>query len=140
MGLKTSFRWIGERIKGFDMYGKTITFTYKGQDQFKTFIGGIVSIILFFVAIIYGVNLLNVMVNRNDTNSTINTVIEDLSVDSEVLNLGESNFQLAIAARYDNQISITENNPYFRLTVTQYSISRNGNEVQTNSESINYST
>ena len=33
------------RVSSFDMYGKPILLSFKGNDYFKTFVGGVMSII-----------------------------------------------------------------------------------------------
>ena len=132
MRLNTPFRYISESIKDFDVYGKTITFTYKGKDQYKTFIGGVISIIMLIIALLYGVNLFIIMIGRDNTNTTVSTIIKDLSNDSEVIELNKSKFQLAFSVTYNGLERITQNNSYFTIAFNQHSFdseNRNRSEI-----------
>ena len=44
MILKRPLIWLNNKIQRCDIYGKTVTFTYKGEDQYTTFIGGVTTI------------------------------------------------------------------------------------------------
>ena len=65
------------------------------------------------------------MVNRNDTNTSFNTVINDLSKDTEALNLTNSNFQFAIRVSNYATGSLTQNDSYFSINLKQYEITDN---------------
>jgi len=43
------------KFKSFDYFGQTVTFTYDGEDQFKTVLGASVSIVLMFILLAFGI-------------------------------------------------------------------------------------
>ena len=61
------------------------------------------------------------MVNRNDSNTSINTVINDLSNDTENLNIGKYNFPFAIRVTYEYGTgTFLQNNSYFSMNMKHY--------------------
>ena len=74
---------IHNTVKKFDLFSQKIMFTYKGDTSFSTFLGGFVSLIIFSIICIYSVFLLQVMVNRENSNSSKSTEVVDLIVHDE---------------------------------------------------------
>lgn len=66
-------------IKGRDSFSQQITFTYKGDASFTTFLGGVVSTIILVVMIIYAYSLAQVMFYRKGTNKSLSTTVVDLT-------------------------------------------------------------
>ena len=128
MIFKSGFKWLTKRVQSFDVYGRTITFTYKGHDQYNTFVGGVTSIVIMSIIFVYAVNLFTVMINRKDTNSTVNTVINDLSQDNNPLYLANSTFQLAISIEGDldgDSYYFLENDSLFSMSIETHYEERN---------------
>ncbi len=44
---------IAKVVKGFDIFGHEVKITYKGDSQFKTFFGGIMSMICMALVLAY---------------------------------------------------------------------------------------
>ena len=126
MVFQSTFRCITNYIKGYDSFGKTFTFTYKGEDQFKTFLGGFVSIIISMVLLVYYINLLIIMFNRGSSDTSVNNIIKDLSIDQDQLDLGNSNFQFAIRIANSTTGYFTQNDSYFSMSLKQYEVTENG--------------
>ena len=107
------------KIKSFDNYGKAITFTYKGEEQFQTFIGGVFSIIAFTILIAYSQLMVRIMLGRNDTNKSISKSVSNLYNDINELKLENTTFDFAFQF---SSLSYTDllNPDYFDLTLTQY--------------------
>ena len=74
---------IHKTVKKFDLFSKNIMFTYKGDTSFSTFLGGFVSIIIFSIIFVYSAFLFQVMVNRENSNSSKSTEVIDLTVHDE---------------------------------------------------------
>lgn len=51
-------------IRSFDIYGRTITFTYKGEERYSTILGGIISVIVSLMSIIYFGLLVKQLINH----------------------------------------------------------------------------
>ena len=50
------YKGMGKKVKSIDMFGKPIIFNYTKKDKnFKSFFGGVVSIILYLTIIAYGI-------------------------------------------------------------------------------------
>ena len=55
-------------IKSIDIFGESINFTTKNGDKnFKTWLGALMTLFLYFLVIIYSTKRLFVMINREDT-------------------------------------------------------------------------
>ena len=59
--------FLSKRVKANDFYGQQITFTYKGEDRYRTLIGGCASAFIKIILLIYGCALVTVVLNRSDT-------------------------------------------------------------------------
>ena len=92
--------WLNNKIRRCDIYGKTITFTYKGEDQYTTFIGGVTTIAIMFAMLTYTSGLLKTMIEYKGTNSSVNTIIKDLSNDTDPMILSPGNFEFLITIIY----------------------------------------
>ena len=57
-------------VRGKDEYGHPIVLNYKGDDTFKTLPGGILSILMQFLLIFYGLLRLNAMIEKVDWSIT----------------------------------------------------------------------
>ena len=75
--MKTATLWIHKLIKNKDMYGKQITFTYKGEETLKTFWGGILSLVIMTVLLISFCTNMYTLINRNDSQTYTKTVYKD---------------------------------------------------------------
>ena len=64
--------WINNRVKNTDRFATPIYLNYKGNSTYKTTIGGILSIIISIILIIYSIILFIKIVNKDG--SVINSV------------------------------------------------------------------
>jgi Na+/H+ antiporter NhaC len=94
MGLRKiasgAVRYVYGSVKGLDSFSSPIAFTYKGEDTFKTLIGGITSMLILSVMAIYAYSLTQVMLYRKDTNKSKSTKIVDLVNSTEIHYPGKS--------------------------------------------------
>ena len=64
-------------VKNKDIYGKKITFTYKGEGTLKTFWGGIMSLAIMAALLISFCTNMYTVVNRNNSQTYTKTVYKD---------------------------------------------------------------
>ena len=74
---------VHKSVKKLDIFSQKIMLTYKGEASFSTFLGGLVSIIIFLIIGIYGAYLLQIMINRQNSNNSLSTEVIDLSISDE---------------------------------------------------------
>ena len=76
------FNWVNNKVKKTDRFGVPILLNYKGENSYKTTIGGIWSIIINAILAAYSIVLLMQMINRDGSviNSTIK--VKNLMYDS----------------------------------------------------------
>ncbi|CAI2363351.1 unnamed protein product [Moneuplotes crassus] len=118
----TTLKFCIGRIRGLDMYPKTINFTYKGNEEFKTVIGGIISLGIHIIIIMYTLSLFNIMMANKNSSKSINTSVKNLREDTEIVNLENTTFQFAFTALIDDSpIDIAAFPQYFTPEVNMYS-------------------
>ncbi|CAI2384546.1 unnamed protein product [Moneuplotes crassus] len=88
-------------VKGVDMYPKTITFTFKGQEEFKTLFGGIISLIIKIVILLYTYQMISIMITNKNSSKNVNTTVQNILNDTDPINLTDTKFQFAIRATID---------------------------------------
>ncbi|CAI2385440.1 unnamed protein product [Moneuplotes crassus] len=127
-----------DRIKGFDMYPKVITFTYKGEDEFKTLFGGIISVIIKVILVLYTYMMVRIMLGRKDTSKSVNTVVHDILNDNDPISLKGTNFSFAFKVESDTDSSfypIDEPN-YFSILLQKYARNETTNSIDGKSVSF----
>ena len=70
-------------VKKFDLFSQNIMFTYKGESSFSTFLGGFVSLIILTIVAVYTGFLMQVMVNKQNSNNSLSTEVVDLTTHDE---------------------------------------------------------
>ena len=63
---KSVFEFISRTLKSRDRFATPVSLNYDGDTEFKTTIGGIVSVALFLFLIVYSALLLKQMINREN--------------------------------------------------------------------------
>ena len=85
LGVASKFcDFVRQSVRRFDLFSQKIMFTYKGESSFSTFLGGFVSLIILMVVAAYTGNLVQVMINRQNSNNSLSTEVVDLSTDSKL--------------------------------------------------------
>ncbi|CAI2377012.1 unnamed protein product [Moneuplotes crassus] len=113
--------FVTDRIKGFDMYPTSINFTFDGQEEFKTLIGGVVSIVIKVIIILYSYLMLRIMIERKNTQKSVNTVVTDILNDKSPVHLNTSDFSFAFNGiiEGDNSFDLLDN-PYVSVELFQW--------------------
>ena len=136
--MQAPLRWLNDKIRSKDIYGKSITFTYKGEEQYTTFIGGLTSIVIKFIIFVFGLSILLNMVNRKNTNSSVNRIINNIMEDTGIIDFEGSDFIFFLRIQYivnQTKIKATESNSFFNISVKhtkRTGIFFSGNMVQEN--------
>ena len=86
-------------IKSYDMFGSDIKFTYKGSEKFNTFIGGLVSLGITAVMIVYTYSLINTMINYGDSLKSTNRLVRNLVRNDNALLLNQTDFSFAFSIK-----------------------------------------
>eukprot|EP00347_Sterkiella_histriomuscorum_P017701 403348330 len=97
-GMKDSF-------KGFDWFGQTVQLTYKGEDQYKTLLGAVVSFILILVLTGYGAFKAYYLFSRFNPEITKISLLRDMSL-GEVIDPSSSEFDFAFGLNSELDPSI----------------------------------
>ena len=71
-------------LKNFDQYGEPINLTYKGNSKYNTHFGGIISLFVTVVLLLYSVFNLYRVVNFLGTETNTDVVLVDLSAVDEI--------------------------------------------------------
>ena len=75
--MKNLLLWIHHKIRNNDMYGKQITFTYKGEEKLKTFAGGILTMLISIALTVTFCTSMYTLINRNNSRTYTKTVLKD---------------------------------------------------------------
>ena len=67
------------RFKGLDYFGQNVTFTYNGEDQFKTTFGAAVSLVLIIILTAFSIFKFYYLVNRFNPSVLKTSFLRDLS-------------------------------------------------------------
>ncbi|CAI2360974.1 unnamed protein product [Moneuplotes crassus] len=111
--------FLRKSVKKTDFFPQQVSLTYKGNSSFQTFYGGVVSLAIIIMIISYSIRLLMVMFQRQQTNKTLNTIINDIQNDPPTYEINKDNFGFV----FTTQDSITNNRTYdpsyISVSVTQ---------------------
>ena len=105
-------------LRGMDIYGKSISLTYNGDDKYKTHIGGIASIICCSIIISYVVYLFYIMFTKRKTNISSSFLYTDVTKDVEILKPGLEGFDFAFDFKAGG-VDYLADESYFTFTLKQ---------------------
>ncbi|CAI2383311.1 unnamed protein product [Moneuplotes crassus] len=89
-------------VREIDSYGTPIPLHYRGDDKFKTYVGGSVTILVHLVLLSYASYLLAVMFRREDVTYNTSRVIRDLNQDLSDHKPAQHGFAIGIGFRWNN--------------------------------------
>ena len=90
----TSFSSLTKKVKSIDMFGSSIGFKINGQEQFKTFCGSCVTVLIIFTALFYSSNKYTNLWNRLDTKYQSSIDAKGIELDRN-FTLAELEFNIA---------------------------------------------
>ena len=129
------FIWFKNKIKGHDLYAKPITLFYKGNQELKSAYGGLISVLIKILIVVFACLLTRVIFTRGGTKKIANKIMYDLANDSTKHYIGKNNFKLAIGFHNFSggtpKVSIFDET-YFNVSVfVSHSKYENGTAVTT---------
>ena len=83
-------------IRSFDGFSRPILFTYKGEEEFNTNIGGVATIITSLLLLLYGGQQFLFLFLAPDYNETVTRNYQDFNTNTELLNLDTEQETVAI--------------------------------------------
>ena len=93
-------------------------FTYKGESQFSTSFGGLVSIVILSTVWVYFIMLMQTMINRGNSTFNISTEIMNLNLDKTQYHLFNNyGFSFGVALTDYNGSAIEVDPTYFTLSI-----------------------
>ena len=82
MVLSKLTKWTRNRVTEADSYASTVQMTFNGNKKFTTFYGGVVSLMIKTVIIMYAVLLTIRIFRRSDSEKLASTMVRDLTYDT----------------------------------------------------------
>lgn len=125
--------WVKQKIIQADQYPKTVKLFYKGNTEFKTSFGGIISLIIKILVIGYGMQLLVAVFQRSHSTKSVTKIVKDLSQDTTKHYVGKGTFAFALKMLGSNPERLLDST-YFSLSMSMSTILRPSN----GSESFTY--
>ena len=94
MGLEDSR--LVKLYKKWDMYGKTLTLTFDGEDTHYTIIGATITLMIVMFMLIYGIFQLETMFKKERTTINLKSTYTDLTRDYANVSLNDYGFDFAL--------------------------------------------
>ena len=132
--------WLKEKITLWDIYQKTITFTYNGRSSYQSFIGGSLSVLVQIAVTIIMVLSTITIFQRGKTSTSINTIAKDLTNDPENHYFTQNNqvyFGIKLIGPHPEKLL---DKTYLNLQIQQNGLENNSetNIVTSTSKTIDY--
>jgi hypothetical protein len=115
--LKHYLGYIPRTIRKADVYGQEVKLTLKGNEKFKTTIGGFWTIMLMLSIIVYGGFQTDMMFKYGDTNISIKNLLKDRTNDREI-HIPYPDIQLSFIVEKDG-VDLIQLGGYVQITVNQ---------------------
>lgn len=140
--IKTMLAYCFSFVKQKDLYGKKISITYKGEEEFKTFCGGVISLIIKTILFIYACTLINTVLTHGDTKKSLSKVSKDISTDNTIYYPAHSTFAFAMNMFNSSGYNLLMDETYFEFKLMQsnYNISSGDRRVPVSSTEIPFSS
>ncbi|CAI2360885.1 unnamed protein product [Moneuplotes crassus] len=106
-------------IKAVDKYYKTPRLYFKGKQEFKTHLGGILTILVLVVTLLYFASLLSVLFNKKDSRVMSNTKVNDFTNDPKEFNFKSKSRFAFILLDKDTKKPIPQSDDLFKFEVYQ---------------------
>ncbi|CDW76231.1 UNKNOWN [Stylonychia lemnae] len=105
-------------IKSQDIFGHQISFTYKNSSTFKSFLGGIVTLIFRIAVLVY---LVTELINAMQKKSTISnsTYIRNIAEDFTVYEMTNQKFDLAFQIQLDGAYAPQDLSKFLEFTFSE---------------------
>lgn len=128
--LKSFASKFGKRLKSYDKYSTPITLTYGGHAGFKTFVGGLMSILVVIGFVIFLVSELIKLSSYQKIQTSKNEIYFDSLTSSETLNLQEGGMYFAFRIKAFENMTFEEESRYLKWKVFNSEASYNATTNQ----------
>lgn len=91
-------------IRSFDSFSKPIIFTYKGEEEFTTTVGGIATIITSLLLFLYGGQQLLFLFLQPEFSEVVTRVYKDFTTNTDKLELDTENTTIALKMTLLNDV------------------------------------
>lgn len=125
--MKKGLNHVSGFISTFDLFGKSITFTFKSSEIYQTFLGGIVSIAITLTTIIYFIYICTDM-SQGGYSKFSETTIDAFSKNS-IYDFQEKGFEFALISTIPADDLLDAS--IYNLDLTIYTFSRNQDQALT---------
>ncbi|CAI2360477.1 unnamed protein product [Moneuplotes crassus] len=116
-----------EFVKSLDVFGSPIQLFYKDDNSFNTIVGGICSLVILVISVLFSIHLFKVMFERSRINYTFHSIVRDLTNDHEDEFPGRFGFDIAIGFRGDTTSLLDPiYQKLYELEVVQKIVTNNG--------------
>lgn len=119
--MKKGLNNVSDFVSKFDLFGKSITFTYKSSEIYQTFLGGMVSMTITLTTIIYFIYICNDM-NRGGYSKISETSINAFDK-ANIYDFEEKGFEFALISTLPVDDLLDPS--FYNLDLTIYSFNRN---------------
>ena len=126
------------KVKDCDLFSQNIQLTYKGNDKFTTFFGGVVSIFIMALLFVYGISLFVIMFNREDSSKSKSTEYRNLREYDHDIYPYEKGFRFTVSLTNVISQPIPLNPSLFTLEIYQGTYYNDGTSVQFTETSLGY--
>ena len=114
-----AYKWIVGKVQSRDLFGIPISLTYKGDTEFKTCIGGCTSIFVTSIILYYAALLLKILINREESNVSVNTIQTDLTYNPVSYNIGRAGFTFGVALVHNNGSDLMNDESLLTMDIEQ---------------------
>ncbi|CAD8081454.1 unnamed protein product [Paramecium sonneborni] len=116
---------LAQGISKFDIFGQTITLKMNQKNYYKTFLGGLISIVLFIIILTFFSSNIKSFFNKENLLATVLTNFEEIPSQSVI---NDATFLFAIQIDQENFLQ----RPFFQIEVLQISETRqiNGSKIR----------
>ena len=109
------------KITRSDLYPNVVNFICDSKEKFKTFFGGIVSIMLRIMIFVIAVLLIVTIINRSNLTFSLTTIQKDLTIDEEKHYFAKNDIFIGLSLIGPNP-EILLDHSYFTLEIDRDSI------------------
>ena len=82
------------------MYGTPVTFTFRGEEKFTTIIGGLSTIIVWGIVILYTISQIRDVIKRENTSINSNVLSQSLLESTETYNPYKGGFRIGVGSNH----------------------------------------
>lgn len=138
MIIRNVYKYFSHKVKSFDRYGKLITFTFKGEEEYKSCCGGVISLTILIILILYAQLMLTILFGKKDTKKVNYGLAKDLLKDTDEVSLSTTTFSFGLQAK-TSTFDLTTDETYLFLEINQvYAYTDASDNILYTTDNIDY--